>query len=98
LGPGFRSLYAHINDCEQIGHRLGLLNGDLLCSLHVADPIVKGIDNLDVLDIRYSVPGIVEMFHVDPKTLIMLLPDGLQGLYCRWTLICALKVPNEHGT
>jgi hypothetical protein len=28
----------------------------------------------------------------------MLMPDGLQGLYYRWTLVCALKVPNEHGT
>jgi hypothetical protein len=42
--------------------------------------------------------GIAEMFHVVPDTLIMLLSDGLQGLCCRWTLVRALKVPNEHGT
>jgi hypothetical protein len=41
---------------------------------------MEGIDDLDVLDIRDSVPGIVETFDVVPKTLIMLLPDGLQGL------------------
>jgi hypothetical protein len=28
----------------------------------------------------------------------MLLLDGLQGLCSRWTLIHALKVPDEHGT
>jgi hypothetical protein len=28
----------------------------------------------------------------------MLLLDGLQGLYCRWMLICALKVFDEHDT
>jgi hypothetical protein len=27
----------------------------------------------------------------------MLLLDGLQGLYSRRTLVCALKVPDEHG-
>jgi hypothetical protein len=59
---------------------------------------MEGIDNLDVLDIRDSVPGIAEMFHVVLETLIMLLPIGLQGLCSRWTLISALEVPNEHGT
>jgi hypothetical protein len=29
---------------------------------------VEDIDDLDVLDIRDSVPGIVEMFHVVPET------------------------------
>jgi hypothetical protein len=28
----------------------------------------------------------------------MLLLDGLEGLGSRWMLICALEVPNEHGT
>jgi hypothetical protein len=28
----------------------------------------------------------------------MLLPDGLQGLCCRWMLVRALEVFNEHGT
>jgi hypothetical protein len=55
---GFKGLYAHVGDCEQIGHRLGLLHGDLLHSLDVADPIVEGIDDLDVLDIRDSIPGV----------------------------------------
>jgi hypothetical protein len=44
---------------------------------------VKGIDDLDVLDIRDSVPGIAEMFYVVPKAFIMLLPDGLQGFSYR---------------
>jgi hypothetical protein len=57
---------------------------------------MEGIDDLDVLDIR--VPGISEMFHVVSETLIMLLSNGIQGLCCRWMLICAMEVPNEHGT
>jgi hypothetical protein len=32
------------------------------------------------------------------ETLIMLLFDGPEGLDSRWTLICALEVPDEHGT
>jgi hypothetical protein len=59
---------------------------------------MKGIDDLDILDIRDSIPNITETFYVVPETLIMLLPDGLQGLYCRWTLVRALKVSNEHVT
>ncbi len=98
MSPGFGGLYAHISDCEQISHRLGLFHGDLLHSLDIADPVVEGIDDLDVLDVRDSVPGVAEIFHVVPETLIMLLPDGLQSLCCRWTLVRALKVPDEHGT
>jgi hypothetical protein len=37
---------------------------------------MEGIDDLNVLDVQISVLGIAEMFHVIPKTLIMLL------LYC----------------
>jgi hypothetical protein len=37
---------------------------------------MKGIDDLDVLDVRDSVPGIAEMFHVVPEAFIMFLPDG----------------------
>jgi hypothetical protein len=59
---------------------------------------MKSIDDLDVLDIRASVSGIAEMFHVVLETFIVLLPDGLQGLCCVRTLICALNVSNEHGT
>jgi hypothetical protein len=97
-GLGFGGLYAHINDCEQIDHRLGLLHSYLLHSLDVTDPVVKGIDDLNVLDVRDSVLGITEKFYVVSETLIMLLPDGLQCLYCRLMLIRALQVPNEHGT
>jgi hypothetical protein len=59
---------------------------------------VESIDDLDVLDIQDSVSGIVEIFHVVPEALIMLLLDGLQSLSCRWTLVCALEALNEHGT
>jgi hypothetical protein len=59
---------------------------------------MEGIDDLDVLDVWDSIPGIAEMLHVVLKTLIMLLPDGLRGLCCRWSLVCALEVPDEHGT
>jgi hypothetical protein len=52
-------------------------------SLHIADAIMEDIDDLDVLDVWDSVPGIAEMFHIIWETFIMLLPDGLQGLCCR---------------
>jgi hypothetical protein len=70
--PGFRSSNAYISDCEQIGHSFGLLHGNLLHSLDVANFVTKNIDNLDVLDIRDSVTGVAEIFHVVPETLIML--------------------------
>jgi hypothetical protein len=38
------------------------------------------------------------MFYVVSEALIMLLLDGLQSLYSRWTLVCALEVPDEYGT
>jgi hypothetical protein len=98
LGLGFRGLYAHVGDYEQISHHFGLLHGDLLHSLDVADPIAEGIDDLDVLDLWDSVAGIAEMFHVVSEALIMLLPDGLQSLCYRWMLVHVLNVPNEHGT
>jgi hypothetical protein len=60
----FISLNAYVSDCEQIDHCSRLLHGDLLHSLDVADSIVKGIDDLDVLDIRDGIPGVVEIFHV----------------------------------
>jgi hypothetical protein len=59
---------------------------------------VKGIDDLDILDVWDSVPGVVEMFHVVLEAFIMLLLDGLEGFRSIWTLICILKVPDEHGT
>jgi hypothetical protein len=74
------SLYTYIGDCEQIGHYLRLLHGNLLHSLDVVDPIAESIDDLDVLDVRDSVLGIAESFHVVSETFIMLLSDGLQSL------------------
>jgi hypothetical protein len=58
---------------------------------------VEGIDDLDVLDVRDSIPGIAEIFYVIPETFIMLLPDGLQSLCYKWMLVHALEVPDEHG-
>jgi hypothetical protein len=95
---GFESLNACVNDREQIDYRLGLLHGNLLHSFDIADSVVEGVDDLDVLDIRESVPGVTEMFHIVPEALIILLPDSLQSLSSRWTLVRALEVLVEHGT
>jgi hypothetical protein len=95
---GLRSLNAYVSNCKQIDHCSGLLHCDLLNSLNVVDSITESIDDLDVLDIRDGVLGIVEMFHVVPETLIILLLDGLQSLSDRWMLVCALEVPDEYGT
>jgi hypothetical protein len=54
---------------------------------------MEGIDDLNILDIRDSIPDIAEMFHIVLKALIMLLLDGLESLSSRWTLVRALKVP-----
>jgi hypothetical protein len=62
------------------------------------DSILEGVDDLDVLDVWDSIPGIAKMFHVISKALIMLLLDGLQGFSYGWMLVCALKVADEHGT
>jgi hypothetical protein len=80
LSPGLGCHDACVYDCEQIGHRLGFLHGDLLHSLDVADSIAEGVDDLDVLDVWDSVPSIAETIHVVSKVLIMLLPDGLESL------------------
>jgi hypothetical protein len=77
LSPGFKSLNACVSDREQIDHHFMLLHGNLLHNLDVSDSVVKCVDDLDILDIWDSVPGIAEMIHVVPKALIMLLPDGL---------------------
>jgi hypothetical protein len=74
---GFGGLYAYIGDCEQIDYRLGLLFGDLLHSLDITDPVVEGIDDLDILDVRDNVPSMAKMFYVVLETFIMLLPVGL---------------------
>jgi hypothetical protein len=97
-GSSLRGLNAYFNDYKQIGHHLWLLHGNLLNCLKIADPVTEGIDDLIVLDVRDSVPGIAEIFHVLPDAFIMLLLNGLQGLSCRWMLIRTLKVSDEHGT
>jgi hypothetical protein len=96
--PSLRGLNAYVNDCKQIGHCLGLLHCDLLNSLDVTHPIMKDIDDFDVLDVRDNIPGIAETFHVISEASIMLLLDGLQGFSYRWTLVHTLKVSDEHGT
>jgi hypothetical protein len=98
LSPGFRSLYAYIGDREQISHRCVLLHGYLFHNFDIADTIMEGINDLDVLDVRDAVSGIVEMLDIIAETLIMLMLDGIEGLGSRWTLIGALEVPDEHGT
>jgi hypothetical protein len=59
--------------------------------------MMEGIDDLNVLDVQDGIPSVVEMFHVVPEALIMLLLDGLQSLSSRWMLVCTLEVPDEHG-
>jgi hypothetical protein len=95
--PGFGSLYAYICDREQISHCFGLLHGYLFHSFDITDAIMKGVNNLDVLDVR-DVSGMAEMLDIIVKTLIMLLLDGLEGPGSRWILIGALEVLDGHGT
>jgi hypothetical protein len=78
--PGLGGLNAYVSDWKQISHYSGLLHGDLLNSLDVTDPVVKGIDDLDILDVQDSVLDIAKTFHIVPEALIMFLLDGLQGL------------------
>jgi hypothetical protein len=73
-------------------------HGDLLNGLDVTHPVVKGIDDPNVLVVWDSVLGVAETFHIVPKALIMLLLDCLQGFSYRWTLVRTLELPNEHGT
>jgi hypothetical protein len=96
--PGFGSFYAYIGNHEQIDHRFGLLHCYLLYSFEIADAIMEGVNNLDVLDVQDVVSGIAKMFDIITETLVMLLLNGLEGLSGRWMLIGALKVLDEHGT
>jgi hypothetical protein len=96
--PGYRSLDACVSHREQIGHHLGLLHGNLLHGLDVANSVTEGVDDLNILEVRDSVPGVAKTFHVILEALIMLLPNGLESLSSRWTLVRALEVPDEHGT
>jgi hypothetical protein len=83
LSPSLRCLDACVCDCEQIGHCLEFLHGDLLHGLDVANSVTEDIDDLDVLDVRDSIPGIAEMFHIVLEALNMLLSDGLESLDSR---------------
>jgi hypothetical protein len=76
----FGSLYVCIRDCEYINYCLAFFHDDLLHGLDVTDSVAEDIDDLDVLNVRDSVPDIVEMFHIVSEALIMLLPDGLESL------------------
>jgi hypothetical protein len=67
-------------------------------TLDIANPVAEGVDDLNVLDVRDIIPSVEEAFHVVPEALIRLLLNTLQGLYSRWTLVCTLEVPDEHGT
>jgi hypothetical protein len=95
--PG-SSLNGDVSDCKQIEHRFRLFRGDLLHGLDITDSIVEGIDDLYILDVRVSIPGVAEIFHVVPDAFIKLMFNGLQSFYCRQTLICALKFADEYGT
>jgi hypothetical protein len=98
LIPSFGSFYAYIGNREQIGHHFGFLHCYLFHSFEIAYAIAKGVNNLDVLNVRDVNSCIAETLDIIIKTLIMLLLDGLEGLGGRWTLIGALKVFDEHGT
>jgi hypothetical protein len=59
---------------------------------------MEGVNDLDVLDVRDIIFGIIETLDIIVETLIMLLLDGLKGFGSRRTLIATLKIPDEHGT
>jgi hypothetical protein len=86
-GSGLRGLDALIHYYQQIDHDFWLLHGNLLDSLEISDPVTEGIDDLHVLDVRDSVSGILEMFHVTPEAFITLLLDSLHSFGGRWPLI-----------
>jgi hypothetical protein len=98
LSLGFGRLYAYIGDNEQISHHFGLLHGYLFHNFNIADVITKGVNDLNVLDVRDAVSGIAEILDIISETLIMLLLDVLEGLSGRRKLIGALEAPDEHGT
>jgi hypothetical protein len=91
LSPGFRSFYAYISNCEQIGHCFELLHRYLFHGLGIADAISEGVNNVDVLDVRDAVSGIAETLDIITGTLVVLLLNGLEGLGGRWTLIVPWK-------
>jgi hypothetical protein len=80
---GLGGLNAYFSDCKQIGHCFWLLRDNFLNSLDITHPVVKGIDDLDILDVWDSVLGVAEMFYVVSEAFIMLLLDGLLSFRCR---------------
>jgi hypothetical protein len=56
-----------------------LLHGDLLNGLDVSDPVTESIDDLDVLNVGNSIPGIAKMFHIISEPFIMPLLDGFKS-------------------
>jgi hypothetical protein len=88
---GFGSLYAYIGDRKQISHHFGLLHDYLFHSFDIADAIMEGVNDLDVLDVRDAISSIAEMLDIIVEALITLLLDGLEGLDSRWTLIGVQK-------
>jgi hypothetical protein len=75
--PGIRSFDAYVSDYEQIGHRLRLLHGYLIHNFDIANPIMEGVDDFDVINVWNNVSSIAKTFHVVPGALIMLLLDDL---------------------
>jgi hypothetical protein len=98
FSPGFRSFYAYIGNCEQIGYSFELLHRYLFHGFEIVDAISEGVNNLDVLDVWDVISDIAEMLDIIMETLIMLLLNDLEGLDGRWTLIGSLEVPGEHDT
>jgi hypothetical protein len=76
-GSGLRGLNAHIGNREQIVHCSRLFHGDSLNGLDIADSVVEDVDDLNAMNVRDSIPSIVETFHVILHALIMLPLYGL---------------------
>jgi hypothetical protein len=64
LSLGLESLYAYIGDREQISHHFGLLHGYLFHNFNIADAIMEGVNDLDVLDVLDAISGIVKMLDI----------------------------------
>jgi hypothetical protein len=60
--PGLGCFDACIRDNEQISHHLGFLHSNLLHGLDVANSVMEGIDDLDVLDVQDSIPALQKCF------------------------------------
>jgi hypothetical protein len=92
-----RGIDALIGYGEEIGHRFGLLHGDLLHRLEICDAVAEGVDVIDVLDVRDGIPGVAETLDEVAETFIRLLLDGFQRLHSGWPLVCPLEVSNEQS-